>query len=73
MPPIGLQRRDLAFAVPGAWPIGYANGNVGYLYPDSALAEGGYEVDVAYRLYGERQAGLGTADALVAAAAKAAR
>jgi hypothetical protein len=67
---IGHRIRD---AVPNAWPVGYANGNVGYLYPDAALAEGGYEVDIAYRLYGERQAGPGTADALVTAAAQAVR
>lgn len=51
-----------------AWPIGFANGNLGYLYPDSALDEGGYEVTLAYKLYGEQQAGRGTAQALIRAA-----
>ena len=53
---------------PGTWPIGYTNGNVGYLYPDTALVEGGYEVDLAWQLYGEQQPAAGAADALVAAA-----
>jgi neutral ceramidase len=65
---IGLRiRRD----DPSAWPVGFANGNLGYLYPDVALAEGGYEVDRAYRLYGEQRVGPGTADALVTAARRA--
>ena len=50
-----------------SWPVGFANGNLGYLYPDSALDEGGYEVALAYKLYGEQQAGLGTATALIRA------
>lgn len=50
------------------WPVGFANGNLGYLYPDSALDEGGYEVTLAYKLYGEQQAGRGTAQALIKAA-----
>ena len=49
------------------WPIGFANGNLGYLYPDSAHDQGGYEVTLAYKLYGEQQAGLGTAKALIRA------
>ena len=52
------------------WPVGFANGNLGYLYPDSALDEGGYEVTLAYKLYGEQQAGRGTAQALIRAARK---
>lgn len=67
---IGGRVRD---AVDGAWPIAFAAGNPGYLYPDQALIDGGYEVDLAFRLYGERQAGEGTADALVAAATRAAQ
>jgi len=51
-------------ALPGAWPVGYAAGNIGYLYPADALGQGGYEVEVAHRLYGTRQAGPGTSDAL---------
>ncbi len=53
------------------WPVGFAAGNLGYLYPDAALDEGGYEVDLAYRLYGERQADRGTEAALAAAVALA--
>lgn len=33
---------------------GYANGNVGYVPTAAAFKEGGYEVDVAYKLYGEQ-------------------
>lgn len=47
-------------------PVGYANGNLGYLYTNQTFKEGGYEVDAAYRLYGERQADLGAARALAA-------
>lgn len=32
--------------------VGYANGNVGYLCPDTAYDEGGYEVDRAFAYYG---------------------
>jgi neutral ceramidase len=32
--------------------VGYASPLVGYLPPDNALEEGGYEVDFAYRFYG---------------------
>lgn len=52
---------------PEGWPVGFANGNLGYLYPDSALDEGGYEVTLAYKLYGEQQTGRGTASALIRA------
>jgi len=62
---IGL---DLQSQSAEPWPVGFAAGNPGYLYPDTALEEGGYEVDLAYRLYGTRQAGRGTADALIDAA-----
>jgi neutral ceramidase len=37
------------------WALGYANGNIGYVPTAAADAEGGYEVDVAYKLYGERR------------------
>jgi neutral ceramidase len=63
--------RTLTDQHPSAWPVGFAAGNPGYLYPDSALEVGGYEVDLAYRLYGERQADLGTADALLEASNQA--
>lgn len=52
------------------WPVGFANGNLGYLYPDSALDEGGYEVTLAYKLYDQQQAGRGTARALIRASTK---
>lgn len=64
---------DIEAAVPGAWTVGYTNGNLGYLYPDQALDEGGYEVELAYRLYGEQQADRGTADALIQSAIEAAQ
>jgi hypothetical protein len=32
--------------------VGYANGNVGYLCPDEAFEEGGYEPDLAFIYYG---------------------
>lgn len=67
---IGSGIRDV---IPGSWPVGYAAGNIGYLYPDRALDEGGYEVEVAYRLYGTLQAGAGTHSALIVGAQKAAR
>jgi hypothetical protein len=59
--------------VPGAWPVGYAGSNLGYLCPDDVLEAGGYEADVAYRLDGEQNFGPGTEAALVRAAARAAR
>ncbi len=33
---------------------GYTNGNVGYVPAKYAFAEGGYEVDLAYKLYAEQ-------------------
>lgn len=66
---------EIGFAVQQAslraWPIGYASGNLGYLYTDEAFKEGGYEVESAYRLYGERQADRGTSQSLADAARKA--
>ena len=32
--------------------VGYANGDIGYLPPAEVYAEGGYEVDMAYKFYG---------------------
>jgi hypothetical protein len=58
--------------LPEAWPVGYANGNLGYLFPDSAQEEHGYETEIAFRLYGKQAAGKGTGGALVTAATKAA-
>lgn len=63
--------QQLTAQFPSAWPVGFGAGNIGYLYPDSALPEGGYEVDLAFRLYGERQADAGTGDALLTAARRA--
>ena len=62
---------ELGLALEGTWPVGYANGNLGYLYPDSAMAVGGYEVDVAYRLYGKQPLAPGAAEALLGAARRA--
>ena len=39
---------------PNVFVAGYANGNVGYVPTASAFKEGGYEVDLAYKLYGEQ-------------------
>ena len=66
---IGQQVRA---SVPKAWPVGYASGNPGYLFPDSVQDENGYETEIAFRLYGTQAAGKGTGAALVKAAAKAA-
>ncbi|MGC4043969.1 MAG: neutral/alkaline non-lysosomal ceramidase N-terminal domain-containing protein [Armatimonas sp.] len=52
----------------GGCALGYARGNPGYLYPDIALVEGGYETEVAFKLYGLQGAGAGTAKALIEAA-----
>lgn len=66
---IGQQVRG---KVPNAWPVGYANGNPGYLFPDSTQDEHGYETEIAFRLYGKQAAGKGTGSALVTASIKAA-
>ncbi len=39
---------------PQVFVAGYANGNIGYVPTRSAFEEGGYEVDVAWKLYGEQ-------------------
>jgi hypothetical protein len=41
-----------AAAGPGAYVVGYANGDIGYLPPREIYAEGGYEVTMAYKFYG---------------------
>jgi hypothetical protein len=38
---------------PGVMVVAYANGNIGYVPTSTAFDEGGYEVDTAYKLYGE--------------------
>lgn len=62
---------ELGLALEGTWPVGFTNGNLGYLYPDSAMEVGGYEVDVAYRLYGEQALAPGAAEALLDGARRA--
>ena len=37
---------------PRTYVIGYANGDAGYLPPAAVYAEGGYEVEMAYKFYG---------------------
>lgn len=39
---------------PNVMVSGYTNGNVGYVPAKYAFAEGGYEVDLAYKLYAEQ-------------------
>jgi neutral ceramidase len=41
-----------AAAGPRVYVVGYANGDIGYLPPEEIYAEGGYEVDNAYKFYG---------------------
>jgi len=52
---------ELALAIKGADPnvlvAGYANGNIGYIPTEAAFAEGGYEVEAAYKLYGLQMIG----------------
>lgn len=36
----------------GVYPVSYANGDIGYICPQSIYAEGGYEPDVACLFYG---------------------
>jgi neutral ceramidase len=44
---------DLRAALgPRVYVVGYANGDIGYLPPQEIYAEGGYEVDNAYKFYG---------------------
>lgn len=37
---------------PRCYVVGYANGDIGYLPPQEIYAEGGYEVEMAYKFYG---------------------
>jgi hypothetical protein len=50
---LSQMKGDLREALgPNVWPVGYANGTLGYLAPKKAFEEGGYEVDLAYVYYG---------------------
>ena len=40
---------------PNTFVAGYANGNVGYVPTAAAFPDGGYEVDLAYKLYSEQK------------------
>lgn len=64
---------ELGLALPESWVVGFSNGNLGYLYPDEAITEGGYEVTVAYKLYGEQALAPGAGAALLRAARRAAQ
>ena len=46
------QALALQAAVPGALVVGYAYTNPGYIPPLTAIPDGGYEVDIAWRPYG---------------------
>jgi len=54
---------DIKSLFPGKTVLvsGYTNGNIGYIFTREAFEQGGYEVDLAYRFYGQR--GPFTADA----------
>jgi hypothetical protein len=45
---------------PGNYVISYANGNIGYLPFGEAYQEGGYEVETAYKFYGNLMIPLGS-------------
>jgi hypothetical protein len=46
-----IKRRLADQGIGPCWILGYANGNIGYLPPRPAYAQGGYEVDIAHRFY----------------------
>ncbi|MBS7697664.1 MULTISPECIES: hypothetical protein [unclassified Chelatococcus] len=63
------QALALQAAVPGALVVGYAYTNPGYIPPLTAIPDGGYEVDIAWRPYGTPGPfAPGTAEALAEAA-----
>ncbi|CAH1653598.1 putative Ceramidase [Hyphomicrobiales bacterium] len=63
------QALALQAAVPGALVVGYAYTNPGYIPPLTAIPDGGYEVDIAWRPYGTPGPfSPGTAEALAEAA-----
>lgn len=48
---VGKRIKSLSGDMPSML-VGYSNGSLGYLPSEEAMAEGGYEVGVAYRYYG---------------------
>lgn len=58
-------RRDTGLAV---YPVGYANGDHGYVADRAAYVEGGYEVDTAHVFYGEPRFKAGALETLAACA-----
>lgn len=55
---------------PNVMVSGYTNGNVGYVPAKYAFAEGGYEVDLAYKLYAEQMFRPEIEDVILAAAGR---
>jgi len=55
---------------PNTFVAGYANGNVGYVPTASAFPDGGYEVDLAYKLYAEQKLAPEVEKIIVATAAR---
>ncbi len=62
----GLWFRDMTDAE--VIPVGYANGNIGYIPTAEAYKEGGYEVDSAIKYYGVKMIGPGSEKVIVDAA-----
>jgi hypothetical protein len=58
-------RRELG---PHVYVLGYANGNCGYLCPQAAYEEGGYEVETAHVFYGGHRFRAGGLERLAAEA-----
>ena len=54
---------------PNVMVAAYTNGNVGYVPTEEAFAQGGYEVDVAYKLYSQQKLSP-TCEGVILAAAK---
>lgn len=59
-------RRDTGLKV---YPVGYANGDRGYVADRAAYAEGGYEVETAHVFYGQPRFKSGALEALATSAA----
>jgi len=60
-------RRDTGLAK--VYPVGYANGDMGYLCTREAYGEGGYEVDMAHIFYGGYRFAAGALEQLAGEAA----